>query len=87
MVFLPDFGITFSRTAIEVSFHPGERDCGVSTLRDLSIKAILEALFPSRRAGLWCFYLRRGHVVGGYEEWCFHPGERDCGVSTKQEKV
>ena len=68
-------------------FHPGERDCGVSTMvkncpliigRMVSIPAsgivvflprtaptnhTAGKLFPSRRAGLWCFYPRAGHCV------------------------
>jgi hypothetical protein len=42
------------------TFHPDERDCGVST-RKLSPHTPYMGqnrvrIFPSRRAGLWCFY-------------------------------
>ena len=42
-------------------------------------------LFPSRRAGLWCFYEvanAQGSSLGLSWHFRFHPGERDYGVST-----
>ena len=56
-------------------------------LRDFEVEEAYDQAqpgeFPSRRAGLWCFYYQPAqHLYWLTSPPCFHPGERDCGVST-----
>ena len=55
VVFLP-MRVPAACCAAITGFHPGERDCGVSTWFSYDDLVAFQVEFPSRRAGLWCFY-------------------------------
>jgi len=71
-----------SRLAAQARFHPGERDYGVSTSRGRPSVRGWPMRFPSRRAGLWCFY-EAGRCTAQPARsfpsrraglWCFYQG-------------
>jgi len=92
-------------------FHPGERDCCISTrgmaLGDQPSRAFPSRRagllyfyrtrtcarpfgnpeFPSRRAGLLYFYVKCSKSSYGITAQSFHPGERDCCISTIPSKL